>query len=162
MAKRKRTRSRKKKRNRPNIPQETLNRARQGDVHEGASGAPETPDTSEPEAAEDTGLAKADEQIQLENAQQAPSPAQYYEQMRAERYERRAAAAARRKRSRNKKGSDVSPDAVANLLAHPTKEVSEEELKMQYNYVLTDLRNMGILAAVLFTALIGLGVWQTL
>ena len=40
------------------------------------------------------------------------------------------------------------------MLANPTKFVTEDELRGQYNYVLADLRNMGILAAALLVALI--------
>lgn len=165
MAKRKRSRSRK-TRNRPNIPQETLNRARQGEVHEGAAGASPTPSTdndAEPEAAAQpsasTGLKQGDQQIQLGNS--SLTPQEHLARIQAERYERRAAAKRRRSRG-NKSSDDVAPSVVANLLANPTKTVSKEDLKAQYNYVITDLRNMGILAAVLFAVLVGLGLWQTL
>ena len=43
---------------------------------------------------------------------------------------------------------------VAELLANPTKTVTEEDLRADYSFVIKDLRNMGILAAALFVALI--------
>jgi len=43
---------------------------------------------------------------------------------------------------------------IAELLANPTKFVTEEELRDEYTYVLQDLRGMGILAGVLFVALV--------
>jgi hypothetical protein len=48
----------------------------------------------------------------------------------------------------------LSPEQVAKMLANPTKEVTEEDLRQQYGYVLADLRSMGILAASLMVALI--------
>ena len=43
---------------------------------------------------------------------------------------------------------------IADILAHPTKQVSEEELRQEYSYVLSDLRNMGLLALSLIVLLI--------
>ena len=42
------------------------------------------------------------------------------------------------------------------MLANPTKFVTEEELREDYRHVITDLRNMGMLAAVLMIALVAL------
>jgi hypothetical protein len=42
---------------------------------------------------------------------------------------------------------------IADILAHPTKEVSEQELRQAYTYVVNDLRSMGILAASLIVLL---------
>jgi hypothetical protein len=43
---------------------------------------------------------------------------------------------------------------IEDILAHPTKTVTEAELHAQYGYVLADLRNMGALAAALFVLLV--------
>ena len=43
---------------------------------------------------------------------------------------------------------------MAELLANPTKVVTEEDLRADYGFVIKDLRNMGVLAAGLFIALI--------
>lgn len=48
----------------------------------------------------------------------------------------------------------IRPEIVNNMLANPTITVTEEELHKEYNYVLSDLRSMAILAAVLVVALI--------
>ncbi len=133
--KKKRTSSRKMQPSKPNIPQETLERARQGMADEGAAA------TTEEDA------------VSL-------SAAQELARLRAERLERRASA--RKSTSEKRKNSGLSADIVADQLANPTRFVTKEELKTQYNYVLQDLRNMGILAAILFMALIGLGLYQTL
>ena len=45
-------------------------------------------------------------------------------------------------------------DYVAELLANPTKLVTEDDLRADYGFVIKDLRNMGMLAAVLFIALV--------
>ncbi len=58
--------------------------------------------------------------------------------------------AATRKRS----VEEMTPAEIEELLHNPTRVVSEDELRDQYGYVLKDLRNMGLLAAALFAALI--------
>ena len=55
---------------------------------------------------------------------------------------------------RRKDEGALDAEYVADLLANPTKEVSEEELRADYGFVIKDLRNMGILAAALFVALV--------
>ncbi len=55
---------------------------------------------------------------------------------------------------RRKDEGALDAEYVADLLANPTKEVSEEELRADYGFVIKDLRNMGILAAGLFVALV--------
>ncbi|MDZ4766120.1 MAG: hypothetical protein SGI73_16390 [Chloroflexota bacterium] len=45
-------------------------------------------------------------------------------------------------------------DLTAQLLEHPTKFVSEDELRTAYTYVLRDLRSMGVLAAGLIILLV--------
>lgn len=49
-------------------------------------------------------------------------------------------------------------DYVAELLANPTKVVTEEDLRADYGFVIKDLRNMGILAALLFIALVAVSL----
>jgi hypothetical protein len=58
-----------------------------------------------------------------------------------------------------KSDEKLSPQMIEERLAHPTKFVSEAELRNDYSYVLRDLRNMGLLAAALFVVLIGLAVF---
>ncbi len=47
---------------------------------------------------------------------------------------------------------------IAELLDHPTKTVTEAELRAQYAYVLKDLRSMGVLTAALFALLVALAL----
>jgi len=60
----------------------------------------------------------------------------------------------------DKRQSEGQLDAeyVAELLANPTKVVTEEDLRADYSFVIKDLRNMGVLAAVLFAALIAISL----
>ena len=57
---------------------------------------------------------------------------------------------------RSRKRGELDHDMIQELLHNPTKIVSEEELAKEYNHVLVDLRNMGILAVVLMVVLVGL------
>lgn len=56
---------------------------------------------------------------------------------------------------RKKSNTPLDAAFVADMLANPSKVVTEEDLKADYGFVIKDLRNMGILAAVLFVFLIG-------
>jgi hypothetical protein len=57
--------------------------------------------------------------------------------------------------SRSERKSDaVDTNYVRNRLLNPTRFVTQEELKKEYGYVITDLRTMGILAAVLLVAMV--------
>jgi hypothetical protein len=50
----------------------------------------------------------------------------------------------------------IDQATLAQILAHPTKDVSEEELRQEYGYVVADLRSMGVLAASLMVLLVAL------
>ena len=69
--------------------------------------------------------------------------------------ERRAGRAPGSQSSRREsKGEAYRAEVVADLLKNPTRTVTEEALREEYSYVLTDIRSMGILAAALIAALI--------
>lgn len=55
---------------------------------------------------------------------------------------------------RERKHEELSQQVVAELLANPTKTVTEAELRRDYGYVLADLRSMAILSAALIVALV--------
>ena len=55
---------------------------------------------------------------------------------------------------RRKEAGALDGEAIAELLANPTKVVTEDDLRAEYGFVTKDLRNMGLLAAVLFIALV--------
>lgn len=55
---------------------------------------------------------------------------------------------------RRKDAGTLGGEYVAERLANPTKLVTEDDLRADYGFVIRDLRNMGILAAGLFIALV--------
>ena len=55
---------------------------------------------------------------------------------------------------RRKGEGALEAEYVADVLANPSKIVTEAELRADYGFVIKDLRNMGILAAGLFVALV--------
>lgn len=142
MAKR-RTRN-KKNNTSPNIPDSVMERARQ------QIGADDN-DTEDAITETESDLAVISAEAQRE----------------AEKRSERAVKRASRRRqtasvSDKKKRNEVSPELVADMLANPTINVTEDQLRNQYGYVIADLRNMGVLAAILFMVLLALGFLQTL
>jgi len=124
-----------KRRNRdrqPNLPTDALQRARE------QAGLPAVSDESEEDVAP---IAAA--------AMSATRPAE------AEAPAASASAPAKRQRkvgsaqSSVKKRGDNDQDRTKYLLEHPTRFVTEPELRAEYGHVLTDLRSMGLLAVVL-------------
>ena len=53
-----------------------------------------------------------------------------------------------------KRRGQTDQDKIKYMLENPTKIVTEEELRKEYSHVLVDLRNMGLLAAVLIGILV--------
>lgn len=134
-----------KRRNRekqPNLPKATLDRARE------QAGLPvENP---EPVAA-----------LPAEKPIAAPKPAAEVPMTSTEKPKTAAASATARRRKisaaqleRSQKRGENTYEMVEYLLENPTKEVTEAQLREEYGYVLRDLRNMGVLAALLVLALI--------
>lgn len=52
----------------------------------------------------------------------------------------------------------LSREQIAELLEHPTRDVPEAELRREYSYVLTDVRNMALLAVSLVIFMIALAL----
>jgi hypothetical protein len=50
---------------------------------------------------------------------------------------------------RSKQRGELDHETIEYLLEHPTKVVTEAELRETYSHVLADLRNMAVLAAIL-------------
>lgn len=133
-----------KRRNRkgtPNIPQDMLERARQQIAQQEAAGA-------------ETG--ESAEEVSVESGAPTPSAA---EAGRAERTQPPRSRPRRREgiqpaRLGEKKIDPNDPETVRQLLTNPTKLVTEDELRQEYGYVLSDLKSMAILAAGLVVALV--------
>ena len=130
----------------PNLPLEALERARQ-QINEDEM-VTATPDEE---------VAEADENEAVESAAVGPaiSDAERTALRRERRKNRKNQDLESFQYSRNKKKTDGLDSAeIERLLAHPTKLVTEEELRREYRHVISDLRSMGILAAALLVFLI--------
>jgi hypothetical protein len=76
----------------------------------------------------------------------------------ARRARERASGKAPAPSSAESRESGLTTAQISDLLDHPTKFVSEAELRTQYAYVLQDLRSMAILTAALFALLVALAL----
>ncbi|MGJ3240658.1 MAG: hypothetical protein ACFE0Q_18260 [Anaerolineae bacterium] len=52
---------------------------------------------------------------------------------------------------RSRKRGELTNELIEEVLHNPTKIVTEEELREDYKHVIADLRNIGLLAALLIT-----------
>lgn len=121
---------RRRKRNKSNLPQDVLERARQG------------------AGVEEDAEAEVEEELEEEDSPEEAVKARPKRSRSARRRKTNAAPTGRRQRG------ELTHEMVEDILAHPTKFVTEEELKVEYQHVLYDLRNMGLLSAVLIVVLI--------
>jgi len=130
----------KRRRKKPNIPQAAMEHARQ-----------EMEQDEQPTKEEAKPSPKADTP-----KQEKPAKTQPTEEPKP-RSRRRNIEAAKLQKRKNADGP-LDGEYVAEMLANPTKVVTEEDLKEDYGFVIKDLRNMGILAAVLFICLVGVAL----
>lgn len=143
MAKRK-----KKKKNSPDLPSATLERARRQVAGEDVDAELLEQQDAEAPAPEKTAEAPPQPEKPAPKAaataRNEPPPA------------RRRSSGTNRAQVNNRQRKDAPLDNVAleNMLANPTKVVTEDSLKAEYGYVIMDIRNMGMLAAMLFVVLI--------
>ncbi|MBZ0286187.1 MAG: hypothetical protein K8I30_01130 [Anaerolineae bacterium] len=135
----------------PNIPQATLDRARQqlaGDV----TPVPEEPVEPAVEAVE------AEVEDTLEPVKATPAASSRVAAQRAAAGASRSrAASGRRLQSVQAKGGRkelLDTEAVKNRLLHPTRVVTEAELREQYGYVIRDLRMIAIIAAAMIILMV--------
>ncbi len=128
------------KNSKPNLPEETLERARQ---EAGLAPKPQREEV-EPEVDEEV----EDVEVAAPAVSIPRSEIPRRRDLPAQPVKRKA------KPRRQMTYEEMSPEDVAYALEHPTKVVTEEALREQYGYVLADLRSMAILAAILFIALI--------
>ena len=119
----------KRRRRKPNISRTVLEQARQGVIDEGSADAAPVGESSAPAPATPTAAAPK-------------LPPRRRRALQAAQLERR------------KDEGALEAEYIAELLANPTKVVTEDDLRADYGFVIKDLRNMGILAAGLFIALI--------
>ncbi|MCA9914763.1 MAG: hypothetical protein KC496_15525 [Anaerolineae bacterium] len=112
----------------PNLPQSTLERARRQ-----ADGSADTPE---------------------EMPEKAAAPVQEKPKASSAESRRRKVNPAQLERSRQR--GELTHEMIESMLHNPTVTVTQEQLREDYGHVLLDLRNMGLLAAVLFVVLVAL------
>ncbi|MBI1279544.1 MAG: hypothetical protein GC179_15565 [Anaerolineaceae bacterium] len=135
--------SKRKNRNQsPNIPQSTLDRARQ----QLGQAADEGPVESAPEV-------KTEKVVQAAAKAEPGVTARPAAERRA-RPARTGTSTTRAPRSTSRKDDKHDISYIRARLANPTRIVTEADLKAEYGYVIKDLRAMGILATVLVLALV--------
>ncbi|MCA9894504.1 MAG: hypothetical protein KC615_16055 [Anaerolineae bacterium] len=128
---------RRKKSSAPNIPQATLDRARQ------QAGLPVEKPTEE-----------VVEEVKEAKAEAAPKTPNKPKDTRPARRARSRAASSVQIEGRKKRRSEPETYMVEDALRHPTIFPTNEDLQAEYGFVLRDLRNMFLLAAVLMVALV--------
>ena len=132
--------SKRKNRNQsPNIPQSTLERARQQ--------LGQTADEQPVAAAPEVKVEKAARAVEKAEPVVAARPA-------VERRSRPARTGTGTPRTTGRKEEKHDMAYIRQRLANPTRLVTEADLKAEYSYVMTDLRTMGILATILVIVLI--------
>ena len=129
------------KKSKPNIPQATLERARQ---QAGGTDAPE----EQPEQKAAAAPVKAEKTAEAAPEKKAPATTE------AKSRSRRRSTVSEAQLERSKKRGEVDAEFTAYMLANPNKEVTGDDLKADYGFVLRDLRNMGVLAAALMVLLV--------
>jgi hypothetical protein len=129
----------------PNLPDSVLERARQQLNEE--NGEAEEPKAAAKPAPVKAAPAKAEPSTKRASSSATPYPATA--NRRADR--ERDPLPSRASRS---KVDTSDHDYIREKLAHPTRIVTEAELRHDYTYVVRDLRSMGLLAAGLLVALV--------
>lgn len=148
--------AKKRKSNKPNIPQETLERVRRkANADDLSASADDDADTDEDDdLAED--LADDSKQTAAERrAERAARRAERRARASSGRGALKASATGVKRERRSDSATDH--DAIRERLAHPTKSITEADLRGEYMYVLNDLKSMFVLSAVLVVVIILLG-----
>ena len=128
----------------PNIPQATLDRARQ------QLGGDAVPAPDEPVEA-------VEAEIKPEPVKAAPVPSSRVAAQRAVSSPRSRANANRRVQSAQSKGGHkelLDTEMVKNRLLHPTRIVTEDQLREEYGYVISDLRTIAIIAVAMVVLMV--------
>ena len=136
----------------PNIPEDTLRRARQEAGLEPVDAEDEIAE-AEPEAPPAPVPAPVIARPAPPTAA-VPPRAPSTRRQSAAREAAGSTSARRRRRADKVNFEELTHEEVMELLDNPTKTVTEAELHAQYGYVLADLRSMFALAAVLFVVMI--------
>jgi len=131
--------ARRKRSKQPNLPEATLQRARE----QAGLPAQQAADEPETEVAEAEAAPVAEKPVMAAPEKRNPALSQ--------RAGRKISSA---RLEQSKKRGDLDPEMVEYVLEHPTKIVSEAQLREEYGHVLYDLRNMALLAATLIIVMV--------
>ena len=134
----------------PNIPAETLERARRQAMIERGELPPDPEPVASPAPVETPAPPIS---AVPSDAASVPRTTNPYRTTTAS--QRRAATRARTGQG-TRQPAALTQEQIAELLHNPTRTVSEDELRRDYGYVLADIRNMGALALALIVLLIAL------
>ena len=124
--------SKRRRKKRPNLPEATLRRARR---QAGRDEADETQDESASDSGDSSKSSDSESVVERAARRRRLSPVQL---------------------ERSRERGELEVEVIEDMLANPTDIVTEEQLRDDYGHVLLDLRNMGILAAILMVVLVGL------
>jgi len=138
--------ARRKKRNKPNLPDSVLERARR---NAGVEDEPEQPIAEATDA--DDSADSSDEVSTTDTTEKEVDTAS----VSARAARRRNLSSAQLERTRQR--GELTNEIVQEALVNPTKIVTEEELREDYGHVIADLRNMALLAVVLVAGLMAVG-----
>jgi len=132
----------------PNLPQETLERARRQAAIDRGELTPEPEPVVEPvaEAPATPAITPTVNPYRTVPASQRRAVASVRSTERRARGDRMAGARARQ--------TELDAETISELLDNPTIYVSEQQLKAEYGFVVGDLRNMFVLAAGLMVLLV--------
>lgn len=137
---------RKNRRSSPNLPQATLDRARQ-QISGEAPPAPTQPVETTPDEAQ----AEAEPVITL-------TPAPYLAARRASATTSSSARPRSRRvqpaQAKGERKDTLDTEIIKNRLLHPTREVKEDQLRQEYSYVIKDLRAIAVIAAVMIALMV--------
>lgn len=136
----------KKKTNKPNLPQDVLERARQQAV-EGTEAAPQT--APQPSTPKKSGTTASQRSAERAKRRQASGSGQSTARRRVQEEPIQFS-----KDRRRRPVDENDTEYIAEKLANPTITVTSEQMRAEYGHVLRDIRNMFLLAAVLFAMLI--------
>jgi hypothetical protein len=128
----------------PNIPQATLDRARQQ-----LGGSAESTQVEPVEAVE--------AEAKPEPVKAAPVPSSRVAAQRAASSSRSRSTGNRRVQSAQSKGGRkelMDTEIVKNRLLHPTRIVTEDQLREEYGYVVSDLRTIAIIAVAMVVLMV--------
>lgn len=126
----------------PNIPQATLDRARQ----QISGDAPVTP----AEPVEATAAEEKVESVTLTNPPPRPSAARVSASSNRSRSNRRTQPA----QAKGGRKEGMATDVVRNRLMHPTRVVTENQLREEYGYVMRDLRMIAFISIAMIVLMV--------